>query len=152
MNYFEKAGNIERRRLTKLTERLNLLFLPTPDRTFYDGIICSPNNPRLIGVEAKCRTVNTNWYSSAMIEREKYDRLMSLTSVGFSHIWYIFFYNDGHARVWDLTSLPEPIWEFKELQHKTALVGTDYDTGTIVKEVGYLDNSQQKLVISNTGI
>lgn len=137
---FESASDLERERLANLCEALTGgtgTFLPTGTHSPFDGMLFQKQPIGVTMLEAKCRPFRSDRFDDGFIEYPKYNSLMSLVSKGVAErCFYVFFFSDGVARVWNLGHL-DLEWVHKDL-NKTSMGGNE----TVDKLIAYLPNSR----------
>ena len=127
-NPFEAASDIEREHLKKLAFKLNCNHILMPSKCKYDSLF--EKNKKIYSVEAKVRACSSGRYDSAMIEKNKYDSLMSLVAdYHCDEALYVFFFTDKKALVFDLRNI-HPVWERMDLVKNTVR-----DNGTVSKTI-----------------
>lgn len=117
-NPFKTAGNIERLYITKLAEKLEVTnYILTHEKCSYDALFSK--NDVLMLIEAKVRKCDSLRYDSAMIEKNKYDRLITLLNEYHAHkAIYVFFFNDNKALLFNLKHIT-PVWSQMNLYRNT---------------------------------
>ena len=94
MNEFTKASQIERAKMEKLFEKFNVsIYSFTKDDSYdqHDGVFINSKDENIM-FEVKVRNVTSTQYKTTVIEKSKYDYLMSQTD----KVPYLFiFFSDG---------------------------------------------------------
>ena len=113
-NPFQDAGNIERCHLRRLATALNCNCIVMPSNCSYDALF--EKDEIVMCIESKVRHFASDKYDSAMLEQDKYDKLMGLLAKFNCHkVMYVFFFTDGKALMFNLKKIT-PKWEEKNLR------------------------------------
>ena len=103
-NPFTEAGETERVFLKRLAKKLSCNHILMPSKCKYDALL--EKNRKIYVTEAKVRNFNSDKYDSAMIEKNKYDSLMTLVAEYHAHeALYVFFFTDNKALVFNLRDI-----------------------------------------------
>lgn len=100
-NKFSNASDIERALAKKLATQLGCEFVGTPYKCGYDAVFAKDGLVSV--VECKVRTFESDRYDTSIIEKKKYDDLMTyLDGRLCQKILYVMFFTDDVAIVWNL--------------------------------------------------
>lgn len=132
-NKFSKASDIERALAKKLATQLGCEFVGTPYKCGYDAVFAKDGLVSV--VECKVRTFESTRYDTSIIEKKKYDDLMTyLDGRLCQKILYVMFFSDNTALIWNLSNV-DPKWTNADFVKTT--MG---DRSKVDKRVAYLDN------------
>jgi len=127
----------------KTNEQLNIKFTPYNGKDQFDATYIQLLNPQTntiefkkVLVEIKVREMTHRGLGGFIIEKKKYDYLMSKADK-YDQILYINFFYDGYL-IWDLKALPTPTFYTKQLPRN------NQTSNTIEKEIAMLDLLQTK--------
>jgi hypothetical protein len=131
---FDKASEIERKYLQKIPGITN--FIPSDNSDFHDGIIYTKNNTVI--AEAKVRTFGVNKFKTAIIEKSKFDNLISTKKyLGLDVYYFAYYPEDKICYVFDMYNTKHKV-TFDMMLPKTTM-GHTYLVPTDVIEYDFND-------------
>ena len=105
---FQEASEKERILIRQLADLLGVQFIPAPEKCRYDAVFERDGVVSI--VEAKVRSFPHDRYETALLEKAKFDGLISYLDGNMCHkALYVSFYTDDVALVWNLQKI-EPKW------------------------------------------
>lgn len=139
-NKFTNASGVERDLAKKLADQLGCQFVSAPHKCGYDAVF--EKDGMISVVECKVRTFPHNQYDTSIIEKKKFDNLMTYVDGKLvTKILYIMFFSDDVALVWNLSNV-DAKWTNDDFVKTT--MG---DRSKVSKEVAYLSNESATKII-----